>query len=244
MNTGMDTRARTRPACIVEIVGPAGAGKTTISNALAGCAPAVQRGLSLRQWRFLPRYVVSGVSLLPILRDAAQHGRRFTRQQLMTMIYLQVQLWAMQHADERCKRVIVLDQGPVYKLAEICDFSLENRGQPGLDRWWHAMMAQWAAQLSLIIVLDAADEVLMERIGTRDKWHVVKAAPAAEASAYLARYRAAIQGIVREMADCATDGGPRLLHVRTDQAAVEAIVHQILPVVDLQAGYSGLPVHR
>lgn len=234
------------PVFVVEIVGPAGAGKTTISSALATYAPAVQRGLSLRQWRFVPLYAAGAVSLLSSVHEGAQRGIRLTRQQLMTMLYLQVQLRAVQQASTRRKRVIVLDQGPVYKLADICDFALENRSQLGLERWWNGMMAQWAAQLSLIIVLDAADELLMERIDTRDKWHVIKAAPEAEASAYLARYRTAIQETVREMTDCAhalNKSGPRLMHVRTDQAGVNSIVDQVLSLLDLQAGTAGLPVH-
>lgn len=251
MKAGLSKRAVSRPARVIEIVGPAGSGKTTLANALAHRAPALQRGLRLRQWRWLPRYVTSAVALLPIVLEGAQHGRRFTRQDLMRMIYLQVQWWAVQRCAAQHNGVLVLDQGPVYKLAEICNFDLESYQTPGRRRWWNKMVARWAGSLNLMIVLDAADEVLIERIGTRDKWHVVKDAPAPQASAYLARYRTSIQGILSEMtnyAECAGHEAPVLLHFQTDQggqtdqSGVESIVYQVLPLLDLQAEYAGLPV--
>jgi deoxyadenosine/deoxycytidine kinase len=247
MSVAMDKRSARRRGLVVEIVGPAGAGKTTISSSLTQAAPGLQRGLRLRRWSLLPRYAASALSLLSILLERPQNGEKVTRQAsaLQTptfqtwarMIYLQVLLYAVQRHAAQHNGVLVLDQGPVYKLAELRGFELEGSPGDGFQKWWSRMVEQWAGVLSLIVQLDASDDVLMQRIAMRDKAHAIKHASAREAGLYLARYRAAIQGISEHMSGAATMSGeqcPMRLHFMTDQWDVEQVVHQTLTTLDAQ----------
>jgi deoxyadenosine/deoxycytidine kinase len=90
---------------------------------------------------------------------------------------------------KKTTKVIVLDQGPVYLLAEMREFGPEYLQREEARKLWQDIYCRWAATLDLIVWLDAADINLMERIRNRDQEHIVKNETAATVFEFLARYR-------------------------------------------------------
>jgi shikimate kinase len=225
---------------VIEIVGPAGAGKTTLARALAKSSTAIQLGCPLRRLSLMPLYLGSAVSSLPAMLSRPEQSRRFTRRELTLIVYLQLQLWALKRYTLHQHNVLLLDQGPVYKLARICNFELENRKGAGFKGWWDKMVRQWAATLALIVQVDAANEVLLERVRTRDTWHLAKHVSEPAAYTLLARQRTAIHGICSEIVG---SNGPTPLYFRTDEEELDHIVQQILARFDSEVDYASPSPH-
>ena len=80
-----------KPFLIIELVGPAGAGKTTLSRVLIDRNPMIQMGLDieLRKTKYVPVILHNAMSLLPLfLKKSIRNGRHFTWEEIKYLIYL------------------------------------------------------------------------------------------------------------------------------------------------------------
>lgn len=171
---------------LIEIAGPAGCGKTTLVDALAARIP-IHPGVTPCDRSCIPL----ALRLLPLLPASfvwgeLKHGR-VPREMLRSMVY--VESWL----SERSRRAyhdsapVLYDHGPFFRLATLEAFGPPVRG--GLRRWWESMREAWSGAMNLIVWLDAPDDVLLERIRTRDRDHACKQMSDDEARAWLGRYR-------------------------------------------------------
>jgi hypothetical protein len=93
-------------------------------------------------------------------------------------------------------KVIVLDQGPVYLLAEMREFGPEFLRSKQAEKLWQDLFSHWAGTLDMIVWLDAQDLDLVERIRTREQEHVVKNESPRKVFEFLARYRKAFDYVL------------------------------------------------
>lgn len=213
---------------VVEIVGPAGAGKTTLCRALAQHEPAIRVGLSLRAPQYWPLFVSKSFQALPIFLQKPEQQRWFTFREWRTIVYIQV-LWQVLNITRWPQpTTIVLDQGPVHKLIGLRGFNVGAQHLSGFACWWEQTLQQWAATLCLVIHLDADAPVLMERIHRRDKWHRIKEMPTPNAQELLFGKRAAFEQTITQLT---TNGGPKVLRFNTKEESLEQIVEQVLAVL-------------
>src|SRR5436309_1965067 len=98
---------------LVELVGPAGVGKSTIMSTIPGQDSDVHRGPNL--WG-LPRWLLfaSAVELAPTLLAAALAGQPFKPAEMGQMIRLGALRRALERAAETGDGAIVIDEGPVF----------------------------------------------------------------------------------------------------------------------------------
>ena len=231
---GVDARTARALPFLVELVGPAGAGKTTLFWALSRRSGRILHG-SLPYYRGLadmPFYVRNGLLLTPtLLRLCQTNGRRLTRREIAWMAILQGWHSAVRQRASSSSTAIVLDQGPVFLLARLFWLGPEGlRGQTA-EKWRKSMYAHWAAALDLVVWLDASDAVLLARIRTRDKWHAVKDRSESEALEFLSRYRAAYGQVMAALT--ANGGGPKVLRVDTARESLEGVVDRVLTELGL-----------
>lgn len=212
-------------APVIEIVGPAGAGKTTLTSALKQGSQAIKGSVRLRQLQYTPLFVQNALLALPTVLQKPQDKRWFTQQELRLMVYLKVLHQVVERETRAGSAAIVLDQGPVYKLAELHGFDVSLRLRPLFAHWWERMLHQWAATLTVIVRLDADDAILVKRIQTRGKWHQLKAESEERAGQRLTQYRAAFDQVITKLT---ANGGPQVFRFATDQEALEQIVAQVL----------------
>jgi deoxyadenosine/deoxycytidine kinase len=126
--------------------------------------------------------------------------------------------------------VIVLDHGPVFRLAQLQGFGPDFTQSPIYLSWWNDMLDRWATTLHLIIWLDADDTVLLDRINSRNVNHTVKGYSEQEAQRFLARYRSSYEQIIAKM----TAGrGPQILRIDSHQESVDAIADRVLQTLRL-----------
>jgi len=219
---------------VVEFVGVAGAGKSTLSRAICqqdrGCqlAPFLDVGRLAHT-----RYVLHSLtSVLPIA--IAGLGRQPWMSWREVKLLMYVNEWP-RYLSRNCRpgqRVFVLDQGPIYALGR-----LEAMGKPFLrsavyERWRLRMTKIWARKLTWIVVVDAADPVLVERIGGRTQAHETKGKPPEVGYEFLVRHRRAFDQMVASIEKA---GGPEAYRIdsgRMPPGQVAAEVAAELGLID------------
>jgi nicotinamide riboside kinase len=185
-------------AVVVELVGPAGAGKTTLARGVTAADATVRSGLSL--WG-LPRQRLfrSACALLPTIVDAGVKRTPLRAGEMAQMIRLD----ALRHVveDEASQhRVIILDEGPVFALSWLDVFFARN-GDRVPASWRRRVIADWAELLDVVVFIDASDLTLADRIRTREKPHMVKGLPDAEIFGFSAGFRRAFERAIGELAE-------------------------------------------
>jgi len=175
---------------IVEIVGPAGAGKTTLYHMLGSSSASIQLGNfpDVRNMSDMPFFLTNGLELLPAILRLLWKRKTLTRREFAWLCILHG--WSARLRKE-FDQVIVLDQGPVYLLTEMQEFGSKCLQGHDAEDLWRDLYLQWAATLDVIIWLDAKDADLTERIRARDKEHTVKYESTETTSVFLSRYRKA-----------------------------------------------------
>lgn len=199
-------------AVIVELVGPAGAGKTTLARGVSAVDSTVRSGLSL--WGLPKRRLVrSAIALLPTILGAGLDRSPLRAGEIAQMI----RLGALRHvveAEASKHRVIILDEGPVFALSWLDMFFARN-GDQVPAAWRRRVIEDWAKLLDVVVFIDATDITLANRIRTRDKPHMVKDLSDAEIFGFSAGFRRAFERAIAELAHA--EGG----HVVVDTLSTE-----------------------
>jgi shikimate kinase len=230
---GFNQLARPR---IVEIIGPAGAGKTTLCKLLSrsygvrlSTFPDVRKAVNA------PFFILHGLRLVPVLTRGTQfRDGRLSRREFAWLTILSGWTAILQKELRKNNSIILLDQGPVYLLSEVGEHGSNRlRG----EQIWQVWYRQWAAMLDAFVWLDAADECLLERIRNRDKEHPVKNKPAHVVSEFLARYRRAYEDSLSRLTD--NRSGIKILRFDTTRQLPEVIANQLLEEFGLQTALLG-----
>jgi hypothetical protein len=217
MNSGsrVDSNLQKKPR-VVEIIGPAGVGKTTLFQALKKYQGQILLGdfPNVRKIVNAPFFIRYGLQLFPtLLRLPKKNSRKLSRREFAWMSVLTGWPFVLQNELKKSAKVIVLDQGPVYLLAEMREFGPEYLKSKQAEKFWWELFSQWAGILDMIVWLDAQDLDLMERIRTREQEHVVKNEPPLKVFEFLARYRKAFDYVLSMLE--ADSSGLRILRFDT-----------------------------
>jgi len=184
-------------AVVVELVGPAGAGKTTLAKGVTETDATVRSGLSL--WGLPRRRLVrSAMALLPTILGASINRTPLRAGELAQMIRLGA-LRSVVEDEASQHRVIILDEGPVFALSWLDMFFTRNSDRIPAA-WRRRVIAQWATLLDVVVFIDASDITLANRIRTREKPHTVKDLPDAEIFGFSAGFRKAFERAIGELA--------------------------------------------
>lgn len=216
-----------KPALIVELVGPAGAGKTTLARVLSQRDEKIRvaADLELRRGEHISIFVGHAPFLLPLFLRRSRSSRWFTWDEIKAMVYLKAWPRVLSQSASNNGTVVLLDHGPIFKLAKLDAFGPERLKSKGFEKWWHSMFEKWAFTLDMVIGLDAPDTILVERINSRSGLHAVKGKSEREACKFLARYRASYKQILAKLT---AYGRPTLLQFATSQTAIEKIADEVL----------------
>jgi shikimate kinase len=213
---------------IVEIVGPAGAGKTTLYFALSFNNESIHPGNfpDVRKISAAPFFIWNGLRISPALLGLSRHnGRNLTLREFAWLSILYG--WpGILRKEPKKNKVVILDQGPVYLLTEISEFGPEYLGGQTAEDLWQELYSRWADALDMIVWLDAPDADLLKRIRSRDKGHVVKNESDETTLEFLNRYRKAYERIISNLS--ANHPDLKILRFDTTQMLPEEITNQLL----------------
>ena len=93
--------------------------------------------------------------------------------------------------------VAIFDHGPLYRLARLQEFGPALAQSDPFQRWWNGSWQRWFAALDVVVVLEAPDAVLLQRIDERGHWFLGADHPREEKQEFLARYRLALSRILQ-----------------------------------------------
>lgn len=203
----------------MEIVGPAGAGKTTISRALESRSVLVV-GSELRKVLPLRQQVCGSMTgalglvrrgVFPPIGERAVHR----------MMRLTLARRLLERQPEG--GLVVFDQGPMFTLARLGEV-VAHGSSARFNEWCSTEARWWGARLALVVWLDSDVSVLVRRINAREKVHLLKGVIHQAAEADLVRAREVLQSVV------SLSGAPQL-HIDTGMVAPEAACDLILSAV-------------
>lgn len=213
--------------CLVELVGPAGAGKSTILSTLLANGARYGGGLTI--WGQPRRHLLrAALELAPVAAAAVGARRPLRRRELAQMIRLTALRRVADAArraaqsDESAERLLLMDEGPLFGLAWL-DVLFERR-DPIFTRWRHRALREWGRRLAAVVRLDASDPVLAWRIRTREQAHPVKQRSEAEIARFTARFRRAFDRVFADLDDAAP---VTVVHLRTDEALAPQAVARV-----------------
>jgi hypothetical protein len=183
----------------VELVGPAGAGKSTLARQCAAADPAVRTDLSLWGLSRL-RLFAGAVELLPTAAAAALSARPLGWAELWQMVRIGA-LWTAvkrARAESGCA-VMLLDEGPVFGFTWLRVFG-RSETDPVRSRWRERALFRWASILDAVVRVEAPDTVLAWRIRSRAKAHMVKDQTDYGIRRFAACFRRAFERIIGDLA--------------------------------------------
>jgi len=184
---------------IVELVGPAGAGKTTVLRALGRRDKSIRAGLHIDRLRSLPAMARQGLTLAPASFELLRQSPRSWLSGMVHLLRLRTLHPVLGREALPAYRAIVLDEGPVFSLTRLSAFHSAGHGEGRLAREWGRELERWAGALTAVFWLDAPNLVLLDRIRSRPKDHRIKTKTLREAYDFLDRYRSAYLEVLDRM---------------------------------------------
>jgi shikimate kinase len=231
---GKDLQNKQNKPRVVEIVGPAGAGKTTLCQMLS-CCNDIRLGNfpNVRKAACIPFFIRYGLQILSaVILKHPGNLKELGWREFAWLSILSGWPHVLQGEVKKHNDLIVLDQGPVFLLSEMNLFGpyfLRTKTMQGLWRNWYR---QWSTALDAVVWLDAPDECLQQRIRTREKDHLVKDKSAQAVSKFLKDYRRTYQNTFSALA--INHGCFKVLRFDTSRHAPEEIAAQVFCEFDLQ----------
>lgn len=210
---------------VVELLGPAGSGKTSLLRALLARDPGVRGDPRRAGWPRWQLGVESAIAMVPASLALFRAARLPWWTTLRLLERAESFATTLTQDVSSGGTAVVLDEGPLYSLARLRLVDPGSVFPPHAERHWQRCVAPWRDSLRLIVWLDAPDVELARRIRRRIKPHRIKHQTDFGIAELLGRYRAAFD---RVLAALTPAGGPPVLRLDTSELPFTALADQVL----------------
>jgi hypothetical protein len=220
---------------LIEVAGVAGVGKSTLTHLLCQGDPECRRAdfIHARTPEHLAYFAHSLPRLLPVMAGSFGIGPRLRWADFKLLVYVTEWKRFLNGNPQYHFGCTVLDQGPLYALVRLKAEAKGGVCSAPFERWWNRMVELWAAELDLIIWLDAADQVVWDRINERVQRHKTKGEPVEVGRRFIVRYRRLFEEIFDRVNSL---GGAEVLRFDTSETRSEQIAAQVGPLLTARGG--------
>jgi hypothetical protein len=216
---------------LVELAGPAGAGKSATLQALIACS----HGGNGTIWGLpVSSLLLNGVQLIPSFVPLWRQARAPLWDETRHLVRLRTLARALRSGGSE-RNTVVFDEGPVFALAWLRGFGHPVMRSSAAEPWWRTTIHQWASLIDMVVVLDAPDGLLAQRIRNRSGDHEVKRASDPEIAAWMARFRQALDWV---LASLALESGLTVLRLDTSMETPEQLAERALAALE-RSVYAG-----
>lgn len=219
---------------LVEIMGPAGSGKSTLVRALCAQDDRVVAGLDLAKMRYVRPLLRKLGVFFPVWLRNHREDRWLDRREIRSIARLETWSQALDAQRKSDQPVTLFDHGPLYRLARFREFGPALTHSEPFQRWWHDSLSWWHDSLDLVVCLEAPDEVLLRRVEERGHWYLSGSHSSEEKHDFLARYRRAFDEILQRR----DSHVPKVLRIRSDEKSVDEIAAEVLAAFRFTPGRS------
>lgn len=210
---------------VAEIIGPAGSGKTTLTQLLR-TGNNVRAGLSV--WGLpLSLLSVSTIASIPDLIGFCRRRKNLNWEDLKLVVQHNALLRLISREGTKGYRALLLDEGNVFALAKLRAFGPGGEATDSSTDWMEGFVNKVAPAIDAVIWLDAPDSVLARRIRERDKDHRMKNKSDAEIETHLSLYRSSFERVVAELRK-SNGRDLKVFRFRTDQQPMDQIAARVL----------------
>lgn len=227
--------AAERRPLLIEVMGPAAVGKTSLVRTLRSKDDRIRAGLDVPRTRWFPLLAGKVATLLPVWVLRYRRDRWFTWNELKSIAFLDAWYRASQRQTFPDALATVIDHGPVYRLARLREFGPSIVRSEPFQRWWRASLDGWLNALDIVVWLDAPDVILLRRVEERGHWFLSEDRPNADKREFLARYRRAFT----ETFGMGTGHEPRVIRLRSDQYSLTEMADEVLTALGSAEARSG-----
>jgi predicted ATPase len=217
---------RKRVLRVAELVGPAGAGKSTVLGALVSRYTAVPATI----WgQSIPLLLGTGIQLGPTLLPFWRESGSLLWPESRHIVRLRALHRTLSQGPRAGEQVTIFDEGPVFALAWLRGFGHESMRSESSTLWWRSTLRSWGRLIDAVVILDAPDSVLARRIRARPEWHEIKGEPDWYISEWLGRFRSALDWV---LAGFAIRGGPAVIRISAERDEPSLLAERIAQALD------------
>lgn len=216
---------------IVELVGPAGVGKSTLTKALCDHCACAREGLEPDRLASVASFSAQMTRLVPAYLGNCLGSHWLSRNE-MRCIYL-LGAWSLRAnaPSDSSPRLSVMDHGPIFRLTYLKVFGSRLSKTRRFQCWWEQMLSSWSQKLTRIVCLEADNDELIERVRSRQgRSDRFRSRSDSAARAFLEDYRRGYDEVLNSIARL---GGPDVLSFNTQRQSPDEIATEVLGNLDI-----------
>ncbi len=122
---------------------------------------------------------------------------------------------------------LLLDQGAIFLISYLNTWGPEGLFKPNMQGWWNKVYGKWSKTIDLVILLDASDELLVNRINSRPQDHYIKGEPSQKSQNWIADYRKLYNEILEKLVSF--DQSMLIIKIDSGIYSTEDIINKIVP---------------
>ncbi len=169
---------------LIEVIGVAGAGKTTITGNINRYFPDWNTNFTLPRWKFALYVLINLLRYwVPLLRFS-EPGQRGVNLKLLAHMDAMVSNISNRHREE----ILFFDQGIIFAYASLITNSFKRLPQQQKDSIYQRVMIRYFTCLDFAIFLEADKDILSQRVLSRTTPHRLKSFSESEVEDFFRDY--------------------------------------------------------